>query len=110
MRGASYQLGGNGPAYDCSGLTVASWRKAGISIPRSSRAQYGGTTHLPYSELRKGDLVFWGTSNAQSSVYHVAIYIGNGQVMEARTYGVPAQTRNLYAWGVGNLMPYIGRP
>lgn len=110
MVGAPYLLGGNGPAYDCSGITFAAWKKAGITLPRSSSTQYGAVTHLPYSQLRKGDLVFFSRNGAQSGIYHVAIYIGNGQLMEARRPGVPARTRDMYEWGVANLMPYIGRP
>lgn len=108
--GAPYLLGGNGPAYDCSGVTFAAWKKAGITLPRSSSTQYGAVTHLPYSELRKGDLVFFSRNGTQSGIYHVAIYVGNGQLMEARRPGVPATTRGMYEWGVANLMPYIGRP
>lgn len=110
LRGAPYVWGGNGPGYDCSGLTSASWSRAGIGIPRTSRAQYTGTVKLPYSDLRPGDLVFWGSGRNASAIYHVAIYIGNGQVMEAQTYGKPAAVRSMYNWAVGDMMPYIGRP
>ncbi|WP_084039219.1 C40 family peptidase [Demequina sp. NBRC 110053] len=110
LKGAAYAWGGNGPAYDCSGLTSASWRHAGISIPRSSRTQYAGVSLLPYSQIRKGDLVFWGSGKNPSAIYHVAIYIGGGQVMEAQTYGKPAAVRSMYGWAVGDMMPYVGRP
>ncbi|WP_144018883.1 NlpC/P60 family protein [Demequina sp. NBRC 110056] len=110
LKGAPYAYGGNGPAYDCSGLTSASWRQAGISIPRSSRTQYQGVSLLPYSQLRKGDLVFWGSGKNASLIYHVAIYIGGGMVMEATTPGNTAKTRSMYNWAVGDMMPYIGRP
>ena len=108
--GAPYAYAGNGPAYDCSGITYASWRSAGITIPRSSRTQYAGVTRLPYSQLRKGDLVFWGSGRNASAIYHVAIYVGGGKVMEAQTYGSTAQVRSMYSWAVGDMMPYIGRP
>ena len=110
LKGAPYSYGGNGPAYDCSGLTSAAWRKAGISIPRSSRTQYAGVSLLPYSQLRKGDLVFWGSGKNASAIYHVAIYVGGGMVMEATTPGNTAKTRSMYNWAVGDMMPYIGRP
>ncbi len=108
--GSPYLLGGNGPAYDCSGLSQASWSAAGISIPRSSRQQYQAATHVPLSDLRPGDLIFWGTNRDASRIYHVAVYIGNGVVAEASTPGVPAKTRVYNNWAVGDIMPYAGRP
>jgi len=109
--GAPYQLGGNGPAYDCSGLTYASWAAAGIYLPRSSRTQYAGVTHISFSELRPGDLIFWGTNRDPAQIYHVAIYIGNGNVMEATVPGSTAKIRNYASsWNLNDIMPYAGRP
>ncbi len=111
LTGAEYLLGGTGPRYDCSGLTSTAWSSAGQWITRTSRSQYQATTHLPYSQLRPGDLVFYATNTADpSTIYHVAMYVGNGQVMEARNYSVLAGVRGLYASMNANLMPYIGRP
>ncbi|WP_062379529.1 C40 family peptidase [Demequina pelophila] len=110
--GKPYRLGSAGPEYyDCSGVSSASWTAAGHWITRSSRSQYQAVTHLPYSQLRPGDLVFYGSNkNNPSSIFHVAVYIGNGQVMEAVNPGKPAGVRGLYAWMSSSLMPYIGRP
>ncbi len=82
--GKPYRWGGNGPgSFDCSGLVVYSFRAAGItSLPRSSSAQYGATTRISRSELRAGDLVFY-----HSPISHVAIYIGDGKVVEAPNSG-----------------------
>ncbi len=82
--GKPYQWGGNGPgSFDCSGLVIYSFRAAGItSLPRSSSAQYGATTRISRSELRPGDLVFY-----HSPISHVAIYIGDGKVVEAPNSG-----------------------
>lgn len=110
LKGAPYGWGQSGPAYDCSGLTSASWARAGVSIPRSSGQQYNGMTLLPYSELRKGDLIFWGAGRSSSAIYHVAMYVGGGMIMEAQTKGTTAQSRGMYSWAVGDMMPYIGRP
>ena len=61
--------------------------------------------------MRPGDLVFYGTGRSSSAIYHVAIYIGNGMVAEAATYGEPAQVRAYDAsWRINNLIPYAGRP
>ncbi|WP_172655879.1 C40 family peptidase [Demequina maris] len=109
--GSEYLLGGSGPKYDCSGVTSVSWMEAGQWITRSSRTQYQATTHLSYSQIREGDLVFYATDTSDpSTIYHVAIYIGNGMVMEAVNYSKPAGVRGLYAWMSSNMMPFIGRP
>jgi cell wall-associated NlpC family hydrolase len=77
--GKAYAWGGNGPdAYDCSGLTTAAYRKAGISLPRTSYAQFGVGTAVSLADLRPGDLVFY-----YSAISHVAIYIGNGRIVHA---------------------------
>nr|WP_255633326.1 C40 family peptidase [Demequina sp. TTPB684] len=109
--GAPYQLGGNGPSYDCSGITYAAWRSQGVTLPRSSRTQYAAVAHVPLTELRPGDLVFYGTNRDPALIYHVAIYLGNGKVAEATSPGNPSQVRSFDAsWRVGNLMPVAGRP
>lgn len=109
--GSPYQLGGNGPAYDCSGLTRASWGSTGVWLPHSSRSQYAGVAHVPFSQLRPGDLIFWGTNRDADSIYHVAIYIGSGLVVEATVPGSTAKIRSYASsWNLGDIMPYAGRP
>lgn len=88
--GVSYSLGAMNPgvAMDCSGLTKYAYAQAGISIPHSSRSQYslvcskGLKTRA--SQLSAGDLVFYQRGGV---VYHVAIYIGGGNVIHANGYG-----------------------
>lgn len=109
LMGSDYLLGGEGPAYDCSGLTKVSWGTAGYYLPHSSRSQYAAVTKISYSELRPGDLIFWGTGKDASKIYHVAIYIGNGRIAEASTPGVKAKTRVYNNWAVNDMMPYAGR-
>lgn len=84
--GASYQWGGNGPSgYDCSGLTKAALAAEGKNIPRTSSAQYSGaSSHVSLSNLQEGDLVFWSNNGSASGIYHVAIYVGDGQIAQAR--------------------------
>jgi len=111
LMGAPYVLGGNGPGYDCSGITYAAWGSVGYTLSRTAQWQYNTTTHIPISDMRPGDLVFYGTGRSSSAIYHVAIYIGNGQVAEAATYGQPALVRAYDAfWRINNLIPYAGRP
>lgn len=78
--GKSYAYSAAGPdSYDCSGLTMASYRAAGISLPHYSGAQYSALPHVSLDAMEPGDLLFWG-SNAS---YHVAIYLGAGRIIEA---------------------------
>lgn len=65
---------------DCSGFTMKIYQKYGIYLPHSSRAQPGHGTKISRSEIRPGDLIFYGSGR---SINHVAIYIGNGQVVHA---------------------------
>jgi cell wall-associated NlpC family hydrolase len=77
--GKPYQWGASGPSsYDCSGLTMASWAAAGVSLPHSSSAQYGSGQHVSEADAQPGDLVFFG-----SPIHHVGIYIGNGNMIHA---------------------------
>lgn len=88
--GKPYRWAGSGPnSFDCSGLTSFAWRAAGVSIPRSSRAQYGATTRVSRADLRPGDLVFY-----HSPISHVAMYIGGGRVVEAPNSGNVVRIRN----------------
>ena len=69
-------------AFDCSGLTMAAWSQAGVSLPHSSSAQYSSGRHISESELQPGDLVFY-----YSPISHVGMYIGNGQIVNALNPG-----------------------
>ena len=83
--GDPYQYGATGPdVFDCSGLTSYAYAAAGISLPHSSRAQSQQGTQVSRAELQAGDLVFF-----YSPISHVALYIGNGMMVHARTYGSP---------------------
>ena len=103
-----YRYGANGPDfYDCSSFTQAAYSKSGISLPRSSSQQYAAApTKVPLSQLRRGDLVF-SSSNGGNSFYHVAIYLGGGQVLHARNPNSGISVTPL-SW-VNNLHPYAGR-
>ncbi len=80
--GDRYVWGGTtlGVGVDCSGYTQALYRKLGYYIPRDSRSQARGGTTISTNNLKPGDLVFYGSS---SYINHVAMYIGNGQVIHA---------------------------
>jgi peptidoglycan DL-endopeptidase CwlO len=83
--GKAYSWGAAGPdAYDCSGLTMASYAAAGISLPHSAADQYNYGTSVSVDALQPGDLLFY-----YSPIGHVTIYIGDGQMISASTEGVP---------------------
>ncbi|OAV60486.1 C40 family peptidase [Enteractinococcus helveticum] len=84
--GAIYKWGGNGPsAYDCSGFTTAVLAAAGKELPRNSAAQFSGAkSYVSLSNLQAGDLVFWSNNGSASGIYHVAVYIGDGKIAQAR--------------------------
>ncbi|MFF3067897.1 transglycosylase family protein [Kitasatospora sp. NPDC057936] len=93
--GQAYVYGGTGNGgWDCSGLTQAALRAAGISIPRVANDQAAASTHVSLDSLQPGDLLFWSNNGQDSGVYHVAIYIGGGQYVEAAnpSSGVRLQT------------------
>ncbi len=80
--GTRYVYGGNSPStgFDCSGLVQYACRQAGVSVSRSSRAQYGNGTAVSRSNLQPGDLIFFSKGGGIS---HVVIYAGNGQVIHS---------------------------
>jgi cell wall-associated NlpC family hydrolase len=107
--GLPYIWAAVGPAgYDCSGLTMTSWRTAGVNLARTTRDQYKQVLKISYNDLRPGDLVFWSTDpNNADAIYHVALWAGNGQIMEASKPGDPLRVTSM-RWG--STMPYAGRP
>jgi len=84
--GGPYVWGGNGPVgYDCSGLTSAAFAAAGVYMPRTATPQYfSAPQYIPMGQWQPGDLIFWGDG---SYFYHVGIYIGGGQVVNALNPG-----------------------
>lgn len=85
--GKPYVYGADGPgSYDCSGLTMSAWKSAGVAIPRTSQAQWSGLARVPASAVRPGDLVVYNGAG------HVALYVGNGQIIEAPRPGKAVQT------------------
>jgi cell wall-associated NlpC family hydrolase len=100
--GKAYVFATAGPdTYDCSGLTLASWRTVGVTLPHNAAEQKQITTSVGFSDLRPGDLVYYF-----SDVHHVTIYVGNGWVVSAPTYGEPVGMRRYNASPVNG----FGRP
>jgi peptidoglycan DL-endopeptidase CwlO len=106
--GDPYVWGAAGPnAWDCSGLTMGAWGAGGISLPHYSVAQYEQSTPISLSSLRPGDLVFWGSSSSPSSIYHVALYVGNGMIIQAPRTGRDVEEVSMYYWITPN---FFARP
>ena len=106
--GVPYVWGGESyGGVDCSGLTMLAWESAGVDLPHLSRAQYGYGTHVSLGDMEAGDLIFWSSDGTQSGIYHVAMYLGDGEMIEAPTFGVPVRVTGVYSWG--SLMPYAVR-
>ncbi len=81
--GKPYEWGAAGPgSFDCSGLTMAAWAQAGVSLPHSAAAQYDVTRHVSRGELVPGDLIF-----SYTPISHVAIYVGGGMQVAATHTG-----------------------
>jgi cell wall-associated NlpC family hydrolase len=84
--------------FDCSGLMLYAYNAAGVALPRVSRNQFNAGRKVPVSDLRAGDMVFF--KNGSNPIHHVAMYIGNGKMVEAPYTGadvrvVPLRTRGL---------------
>jgi cell wall-associated NlpC family hydrolase len=111
--GKPYQYGATGPdTYDCSGLAMMAYRAAGITIPRTSQAQWAFGRQIPASQAQPGDLVFFaGSDGTPAAPGHVGIVLdpaahtmidayATGYPVEEDTYGLPASK--------GGLSPVVG--
>jgi peptidoglycan DL-endopeptidase CwlO len=100
--GVPYVYGGTSPSgFDCSGLIYYAAKEAGISLPRTSQAQSTLGSYVSVSDLKAGDLVFWG---GVGSAYHVGIYIGGGQYLHA-----PAPGQSVTIQSMAYFAPSFGR-
>jgi cell wall-associated NlpC family hydrolase len=94
--GKKYEYGSAGPdTFDCSGLTSYAWKAAGITLPRSAADQYAATTRITKAQLLPGDLIFYASG---SSVSHVAMYVGDGKLVQARKTGYPVESQDVDWW------------
>jgi peptidoglycan DL-endopeptidase RipB len=88
--------------FDCSGLVRYAFAGVGVLIPRFSGDQYNAGRHVPPSQAKRGDLIFYGPGGVQ----HVALYLGNGQMLEAYDTGVPIRIAPVRTEG---MTPYVTR-
>jgi len=84
--GKPYQWGATGPdSYDCSGLAQAAWAAAGVAIPRDTYEQWAALPHIASSAIQPGDLLYY------DGIGHVAIYVGNGYIIDAPQTGLDVE-------------------
>lgn len=112
--GEPYQWGASGPdSWDCSGLTMMAYAAGGLAIGgHSVSAQYNRAASrgllVPYAQALPGDLIFYSYGgSASGSKYHVAIYIGNGQMLEAPSAGKPVRIVTVRSY---DRIPVVARP
>ena len=97
--GSPYSWGAAGPdAFDCSGLMYWAYQQLGKSIPRTSQAQLAGGTPVSRDQLQPGDIIGF-----YEGITHVGMYVGDGMIIHASTYGVPVQVVPIEQGG-----PYMG--
>ena len=97
-KGDPYQWGAAGPRrFDCSGLTLYAYKKAGKSLPRTAAAQYNSARHIPASQREAGDLVFFHSGRY---VYHVGIYAGKGKIWHAPKTGDVVKLQKIWTKSV----------
>jgi len=107
QRGKPYRWGAQGPhAFDCSGLTWAAWRAAGVTIPRTAAGQLAGLPRVR-GQVRPGDLLIYRTDGP--SRRHVAMVVGRGRMVEALGRGIPVRSTSIRGGWLGAVRPGAGR-
>ncbi|MFF4792395.1 C40 family peptidase [Streptomyces sp. NPDC001276] len=97
-QGSPYQWGATGPRrFDCSGLTLYSFKRAGKTLPRTAAQQYNKSRHISAGSRRAGDLVFF---HSGSNVYHVGIYAGKGKIWHAPKTGDVVKLQKIWTKSV----------
>ena len=107
QRGKPYRWGAQGPhAFDCSGLTWAAWRAAGVTIPRTAAGQLADLPRVR-GQLRPGDLLIYRTDGP--SRRHVAMVVGPSRMVEASGRGIPVRSTSIRRGWLGAVRPGGGR-
>jgi cell wall-associated NlpC family hydrolase len=107
QRGKPYRWGAQGPgAYDCSGLTWAAWRAAGVTIPRTAAGQLSGLARVR-GRFQPGDLVIYPSRGPSGR--HVAMVVGRGRMVEALGRGIPVRSTSIRGGWLGAVRPRAGQ-
>ncbi|MER6737969.1 C40 family peptidase [Streptomyces puniciscabiei] len=103
--GKPYVWGATGPdSYDCSGLTQAAWKAAGVTLPRTTYDQVNAGTTVSLADARPGDLIFF-----YDDISHVGVYIGNGMMIHAPKPGAYVREESIY-YGGESIIHSVVRP
>ena len=94
--------GANTVGFDCSGLVMYAFAGAGVKIPHYSGSQYTAGRQVPSAQMRRGDVIFYGPNGSQ----HEALYLGNGQMLEAPYTGSDV---HISAVRTSGMTPYVVR-
>ena len=108
--GDQYVWGATGPTtFDCSGLTQWAYAQAGVTLPRVASEQWNSGPHPALDQLQAGDLLFWATDVTDpSTIHHVALYIGEGYMIEAPHSGAVVHVTPVYLDGyIGATRPVL---
>jgi cell wall-associated NlpC family hydrolase len=106
QRGKPYRWGAEGPdAFDCSGLTWAAWRAAGVAIPRTAAGQLAGLPPVT-GRLQPGDLLIYPSRGP--SRRHVALVVARGRLVEALGHGIPVRSTSIRGGYLGAVRPGAG--
>jgi cell wall-associated NlpC family hydrolase len=88
---------------------MRAWQAAGVWLGHYTGLQWDQTRRIPFANLQPGDLVFWATdTSAPSTIYHVALWAGNGMIVEAPSPGQNVREVPMRNWT--NAMAHGGRP
>ncbi|MER6071912.1 NlpC/P60 family protein [Streptomyces sp. NPDC001817] len=103
--GKPYVWGATGPdSYDCSGLTQAAWKAAGVTLPRTTYDQVNAGTTVSLTDARPGDLIFF-----YDDISHVGVYMGNGMMIHAPKPGAYVREESIY-YGGESIIHSVVRP
>ncbi|MBL8932215.1 MAG: C40 family peptidase [Kineosporiaceae bacterium] len=103
LKGRPYRYGASGPrAFDCSGYTKYVFSRNGIALPRTAQQQWRKARKIKKSQIRPGDLVFFGGAHK----YHVAVYAGNGMIWHAPSSGKTVRKVKIWTsrWSAGRII------
>ncbi len=110
--GDPYEWAAAGPhTWDCSGLTQVAYQQAGVQLVHHSATQYRQVEHVPFSQAKPGDLLFFSRNGAPSGIYHVAIYLGNEKMVHAtRSYRPDDAVKVTSIYYMSDMLWTVGRP
>jgi cell wall-associated NlpC family hydrolase len=88
---------------------MGAWAAAGVQLSHYSVSQYYQTTHISYSQIKPGDLIFWASDSGDpNTIFHVALYIGGGQMIQAPRTGRDVEVQDVFYWETPDFYGRVG--